>query len=108
MIDNTPPEADATEPLPVLVTVTQAFSSRLPSQRVLDLIDKLEGIGFADLVQTQAFRIVAFRALIRDYPNRDTTSLWLHAYEVEVEITEENFTNGKLPMPAPDSAVTGA
>ena len=98
---------DATEALPVLVTVSQAFSSRLPSQRVLDLIDKYEGIGFSDLVQTQPFRIVAFRALMRDYPERDTSSLWMHAYDVEVEITEENPTNGKLPTPAPGSAVSG-
>ena len=103
------PEADeATTPLPTLVSVTQAFSSRLPSQRVLDLIDKLEGIGFADLVQTQPFRIVAFRALMRDYPNRDHASLWLHAYEVEVEVNEENFTNGKLPTSVLGSAGSGA
>ena len=82
--------------------VTQAFSSRLPSQRVLDLIDKLEGVGFADLVQSQPFRIVAFRALIRDYPEpRYHVELWLHAYDVEVEITEENSTNGKLRRPCP-------
>ena len=93
------PEA-AAEPLPLMVTVTHAFSSRLPSQRVLDLIDKLEGVGFVDLVQSQAFRIVAFRALMRDYPNRDAASLWLHAYDVEVDITDADPTNGKSTMPA--------
>lgn len=97
----------AAEALPNLVAVTQAFSGRLPSQRVLDLIDKLEGVGFAQLVSTQPFRIVAFRALLRDYPGRDESSLWLHAYDVEVEVIDADPTNGKSTMPALDSAVFG-
>lgn len=101
-------ELDAAEPLPLLIAVSTAFSGRLPSQRVLDLIDKLEGVGFGELAQAQPFRIVAFRALLRDYPNRDPASLWLHAYDVEVEVREENPTNGKRPTPAPGFVDSGA
>ena len=104
----TPAPEPAAEPLPVLVVVTQAFSSRLPSQRVLDMLDKLEGVGFVNLVQTQPFRIVAFRALLRDHPTRDTSSLWMHAYDVEVEVMDANPTNGKSLTPAPGFADFGA
>ena len=99
--------AEAPEPLPLLITVSTAFSSRLPSQRVLDVLERIEPGGFGQLAASQPFRIVAFRALLRDYPNRDATSLWLHAYDVEVEVDEINPTNGKYPTPAPGSAVTG-
>jgi hypothetical protein len=112
MTDTTPqphePQPDATEPLPLLITVSTAFSSRLPSQRVLDQLDQIEGIGFAALAQSQPFRIVAFRALLRDFPDRDATSLWAHAYDVEVEVEDVNPTNGKLPMPGLGSAAIGA
>jgi hypothetical protein len=97
----------AEEPLPTLVHVSQAFSARLPSQRVLDLVTKMEGIDFAALASSAPFRLVAFRALLRDYPNRDPTSLWLHAYDVEVEIDDVNPTNGSSPTLGPLSAATG-
>jgi hypothetical protein len=100
-------EAGAAAALPTLISVSTAFSSRLPSQRVLDLLSRIEGVDFATLAQTQPFRIVAFRALVRDYPKRDPTSLWMHAYEVEVEVDEVNPTNGKLPTPGPVSAASG-
>ena len=97
-----------TDELPTLVTCSDAFAARLPSQRVLDLMTKQDPAGFAELAQTQPFRIVAFRALLRDFPDFDPTALWLHAYDVEVEVVTENPTNGKSPMPAPGSAVIGA
>jgi hypothetical protein len=97
----------ADEPLPTLVRVSQAFSARLPSQRTLDLITKMEGVDFAALAQNAPFRIVAFRALMRDYPERDPTSLWLHAYDVEVEVEDANPMNGSSPTPGPISAATG-
>jgi hypothetical protein len=97
----------ALEPLPTLVRATQGFSARLPSQRTLDLVTRIEGTDFAALAQASPFRIVAFRALLRDFPDRDPTSLWMHAYDVEVEVAEENPTNGKSPTPGPDSAVIG-
>jgi hypothetical protein len=97
----------AEERLPALVRVTQAFSARLPSQRTLDLITRIEGVDFAALAQSAPFRIVAFRALLRDYPERDPTSLWMHAYDVEVEVDEVNPTNGSSPTPGPISAATG-
>jgi hypothetical protein len=97
----------ADEPLPTLVHVSQAFSARLPSQRVLDMVTKIEGIDFAALATSAPFRLVAFRALLRDYPSRDPTSLWMHAYDVEVEVTDANPTNGSSPMLGPISAVIG-
>jgi hypothetical protein len=96
----------AEEHLPTLVRVSAAFSARLPSQRVLDLVTKIEGIDFAALATTAPFRLVAFRALLRDYPNRDPTSLWMHAYEVEVEVEDANPMNGSSPTPGPISAAT--
>ena len=99
---------DLSQPLPTLIRVTEAFASRLPSQRVIDALGKAEPGDFGALMQAQPFRVVAFRALLRDFPERDTTSLWLHAYDVEVEMEPANPTNGKLPTPAPDSVDTGA
>jgi hypothetical protein len=96
-----------TEPLPTVVQVTQAFSSRMPTQRVQDTVTRAEGGAFGELIQTQPFRIVAFRALLRDFPDRDPTSLWLHAYDVEVEVVEPDPTNGSSPTPAPPSVATG-
>jgi hypothetical protein len=96
-------------PLPALVQVTQSFVSRLPSQRVLDQLRHCEpATPFGELAETQPFRIVAFRALMRDFPDRDITSLWLHAYDVEVDIVEADPTNGKSATPSPPSAATTA
>jgi hypothetical protein len=106
--EDTPQPEAATEALPYLVTVSLAFSSRVPTQRTLDMLEQIEGSGFGDLAQRQPFRIVAFRALLREYPQRDPTSLWMHAYDVEVEVQDENPTNGKLPTHALGSAVFGA
>jgi len=97
----------AAEPLPTLVTVTQAFASRLPRQRDLDLLARIESIPFGELAQSQPFRLVAFRALVRDYPDRDPTSLWLHAYDVECEVSEASPTPGNTPTPSPISVGTG-
>jgi hypothetical protein len=107
--DEQPTQATAAaEPLPDLVSVSAAFSARLPSQRVLDMLARLEGVGFGELAERQPFRIVAFRALIRDYPNRDPASVWAHAYDVEVEVAEGmDPTNGKSTTPAPRFADSG-
>jgi hypothetical protein len=81
------------EPLPLVVSVTQAFNRRLPTQRMVDLLAKAEPTaGFAEVAEHQPFRLVAFRALLRDYPLRDPTSLWLHAYDVEVAIEDVDPT----------------
>ena len=99
---------DTDIPLPDRVTVSQAFTSRLPSQRMLDLLTRIEShTDFGELAKTQPFRIVAFRALLRDYPDRDPTSVWLHAYDVEVDVTEVDPTNGKSPTVSPSSPITG-
>ena len=96
------------QPLPALVKVTQAFVARLPSQRLLDQLRHCEPeMPFTELAETQPFRIVAFRALVRDHPGRDVTSLWAHAYDVEVDVAEVDPTNGKQPTLSPPSAGIG-
>jgi hypothetical protein len=98
-----------TGPLPELVQCTQAFIARLPSQRVIDLLKRLEpGTKFGDLMEDQPPRMIAFRALLRDYPQRDPTSLWMHAYDVEVGILDVDPTNGSVPTPSlPSVPFTG-
>jgi hypothetical protein len=93
--------------LPTLLKIDQAFSSRLPSQRVLDMLGKVEVDDFGTLAQHQPFRIVAFRALLRDFPDYDVTALWMHAYDCEVEVTDANPTNGRSATPVLGSVVSG-
>jgi hypothetical protein len=100
---------DATQPLPTMVTVSQAFAQRVPTQRVIDLLARLEpDRTFGDLAGVQPFRLVAFRVLLRDFPERDETSLWLHSYDVEVEVGDVDPTNGSVPTTSPRFAATGA
>jgi hypothetical protein len=94
--------------LPTLVTVTQAFAQRMPSQRVIDAVERAESDSFGPMAQRQPFRIVAFRALLRDFPDRDVTSLWMHAYDVEVAIEEVDPTLNGSPIPGQPSATIGA
>jgi hypothetical protein len=107
MSDEGNDQIDPNGPLPLMVSVTQAFSSRMPSQRVQDTITRTEGGSFGDIIQNQAFRVVAFRALMRDYPSRDITSLWMHAYDVEVAVVEPDPTNGSVPTPSLPSVGSG-
>lgn len=91
--------------LPELISATQAFVARMPSQRVVDLLRKIEpDQNFAELAENQPPRLIAFRALLRDHPNRDPTSLWMHAYDCEIALVEVDPTNGKLPTLLPPSA----
>jgi hypothetical protein len=94
--------------LPLVVSVTKAATTRMPSQRVIDLLARLEpGRPFSDLATEEPFRIVALRQLMADYPERDLTSLWMHAYDVEVQIVEPDPTSSNGPTPTPVSAATG-
>jgi hypothetical protein len=103
------PASNGTEPLPLLVEVTASFAARMPSQRIIDLLKRLEpDVTFTQLIEDQPPRLMAFRALRRDYPDRDPTSLWLHAYDVEVAVTDVDPTSGKLPTSLPSSAPTTA
>ena len=97
-----------TEALPVEVSVTQAFAARMPTQRVIDAVERAEGGSFGELVQHQPFRIVAFRALLRDFPDYDLTALWLHSYDVEVAVVEVDPTPNGSPRAGPPSATIGA
>jgi hypothetical protein len=105
-----PPPDNGSDPnveLPVLISVPQAFSARLPSQRVLDQLAQFEGMSFGDLATTQPFRIVAYRALLRDFPGRDPRSLWAHAYDVEVEVTDADPFSSPSTMLGQSSAGSG-
>jgi hypothetical protein len=95
----------AMEPLPELVSVTQAFVARLPAQRVLDVLKRLEpGVKISELMEEQPPRMIAFRVLLKDYPLRDAASLWMHAYDVEVALVEGDPTNGHVPTRSLPSA----
>jgi hypothetical protein len=94
--------------LPTVISASQAFTTRLPSQRLIDLLARLEqDVPFPELAQNQPFRLIAFRKLLEDHPERDPTSLWLHAYDVEVDIAEADPTPSSGPTPTPPSALTG-
>ena len=96
------------EPLPTVVTVSNDFMTRLPAQRFMDELARLEpGINFAELSTQMPFRLTAFRALVRDFPGYDPTALWLHSYDVEVAVVEPDPFNGKSPTPGPPFAATG-
>ena len=99
-------EHNGTAPLPDRVEVSGAFTRRLPSQRLLDQLGRIESTPFGELAAAQPFRIIAFRALVREHPDRDVTSLWLHAYDVEVDISEADPTDGSWPTLLPPSATT--
>src|SRR5215471_13282370 len=93
--------APADVPLPLLVHVTPAFAERMPTQRVIDAVTRIEGGRIADIGREQPFRLVAFRALLRDFPGRDVSSLWLHSYDVEVEIDVPDPTSPPSTTLAP-------
>ena len=99
-----------TEPvvLPTVVEVTSAFTQRLPTQRVIDLITRLEpGRPFPEIAADMPFRVIAFRKLRADYPDGDDTALWLHSYDVEVQVVEADpFSVNGLTL-TPPSAATG-
>jgi hypothetical protein len=101
-------DAEPADALPTVVHVTQAFSARLPTQRFLDELAHLDPTPFGDLASQQPFRLIAYRALLRDYPARDRLSLWMHAYDVEVELEVADPTSGGSPMPWLPSAGIGA
>jgi len=104
MTDN---DAGELGPLPDTVYASQAFIARLPSQRVIDMLARLEpDQKFGELIENQPPRMLAFRVLLRDYPRRDPTSLWMHAYDVEVAISEPDPTNGKSSTAWPPSVPT--
>jgi hypothetical protein len=94
--------------LPALVRVNQAFASRAPTQRVIDTITRIEGRGFGDIATEMPFRLTAFRVLSRDFPGYDPAALWLHAYDVEVEISELDPTQNGSPTAGPPSVSTSA
>jgi hypothetical protein len=99
--------SDATEPLPATISIPAEFAARIPTQRVLDSLAAITPEPLTELMANQATRIIAFRALLREFPERDPTSLWMHAYDVELEIFTPDPTDGRSPTPPRRSATTG-
>jgi hypothetical protein len=105
--DSTPNGSDLGQPLPDEVTATLAFVKRLPSQRVIDQLSKLEsGTSFAELSEQQPSRVLAFRVLLRMFPLRDIPSMWMHAYDVEVILEDVDPTSAVALTALPPSAPT--
>lgn len=99
----------STAPLPSCVRVTQAFMQRAPSQRVQDFLLRLEGGTFGELMERQGFRVAAFRSLLAEYPHHDLTSVWMHAYDVEVEIADVDPTlSSSVTALQPSAVITDA
>jgi hypothetical protein len=105
-----PSSHEEPRPLPLLVDVTEAFAGRLPSQRMVDALLKIDptAVNFMEIAQEQPFRLTAFRALVRDFPERDFASLWLHSYDVEVQVEKANPTSETSATPSPHSSASGA
>ena len=100
---------DAAPPaLPTVIQVTNAFTTRLPSQRLIDQLARLEvDVPFPELAQAQPFRLIAFRKLLATFPDYDQRALWMHSYDVEVEVVEADpFTLNGLTL-TPPSVPTG-
>jgi hypothetical protein len=96
-------------PLPDVVKVPIAFVTRMPSQRIVELLERIEPTPIGELMTHQQSRICAFRKLVAEHPHRDPTSLWMHAYDVEIEVADAlDPTRAAITTTAPPSAVTGA
>ena len=93
--------------LPTVVAVNEGFARRWPSPRLQHVIRDVEGMPFQQVIGDDPSRVTAFRALVRDFPDYDLTALWLHSFDVELDLVELDPTNGKSPTPGPLSAITG-
>jgi hypothetical protein len=99
----------AQEALPEVVTCTMAelesYARRLPSPRISDQLEKL-GTSFGEVCSNESGkeRYAAWRLLMRDWPERDVTSLWLHSWFCEIEVTEVDPTPAAPPTASPPSA----
>jgi hypothetical protein len=94
--------------LPTTLDCTLEFVKRLPSQRVLDALARIEPTPFGEIQEAQPTRVLAFRLLVRDHPGRDIASLWLHSYDCEVQLHDADPSAGPGPTPWPGSAPTTA
>ena len=101
------------EALPLLVECStmelEALASRLPSPRITDLLLKLPGGGtWSEVMASDTGKSWYFnwRLLMRDYPERDETSLWLHAYDVEIHIRTVDPTESRSPTESQPFAPT--
>jgi hypothetical protein len=98
--------ADLSTPLPTEMQATLSFVKRLPTQRLLDSLAHYDSTPYGELQEQMPSRVLAFRLLVREYPNRDLGSLWQHAYDVEIEIVDSDPTSALGQMPSLPSAPT--
>jgi hypothetical protein len=94
--------------LPSVVTVSQAFASRGPSQAAIDVIVRREGGPFQMIMEQQGFRVTVFRKLMEMFPGYDLDSLWSHSYYVEPAFEAVDPTSNGSPTAEPSSANTSA
>jgi hypothetical protein len=90
-------------PLPEVVKVTAETAARLPSQRVLDILARIEPTPITELMANSMSRVLAFRVLMRDHPTRDPASLWAASYDIEVEFETADPTSAVAPATWPPS-----
>lgn len=98
--------ADLNTPLPLEAEVTLAFVKRLPTQRLLDALTRIDPTPFGELQEQRPSQVIAFRWLVRDFPNRDINSLWMHAYDMEIALIDGDPTSALGQMPSLPSAPT--
>jgi hypothetical protein len=104
----------ALDPLPTVVKVTEAemqtIGMRIPSAEMLDRLERVGAPPMEELMATNQnkLRYLAFRVLLRDWPLRDATSLWMHAYFCEIEVTATDPTGPVNATGSPLSAATTA
>jgi hypothetical protein len=95
-----------TDPLPTRVQVDQDEAAILPSSRLAHVIRQAEGIPVMQYIQDDPFRVVAFRRLHEQFPDYDLNALWLHCYDVEIQLVTADPTNGSTGTPGPPSSLT--
>jgi hypothetical protein len=98
--------ADPNTPLPLEVNCTIAFVRRIPTQRLLDTLARIDPTPFGELQDQKPSQVLAFRWLVREFPARDATSLWMHAYDVEIALEDTDPTLALGQMPSLPSAPT--
>jgi hypothetical protein len=98
------------EVLPTVLHTTlaemQSIGLRVPSEEMYDLLERVGAPPLNELMaadRTKA-RYMAFRILVRNYPLRDPTSLWMHAHFCELEIAPPDPTEMASMTASPPSA----
>jgi hypothetical protein len=98
---------DADVALPLVVTLKPSFINRFPSPRLARLLLVLEPgyANIAELMTAETYRVAVFRYLVAEFPARDTTSIWMHTFDVEVGLADEDpLESSSTPEPLFDGS----